>query len=140
MGATVFEKIIARKVPAVIVYEDDATCAFLDIAPNTPGHLLVVPKVVYENLLDVPEETWQAVMRTVRFLAPCVMRAVKADGINIKMNNGAAAGQEVPHLHVHLIPRFTNDGLTHWQGHTGAPVELEAVGERIRQTIRALHA
>ncbi len=132
MNATLFTRIIQREIPAEIVYEDEHTLAFLDIKPNNPGHTLVVPKTPYRNIFDVPEQEWLAVARTVRLLAPILMRAVGAEGVNIKMNNGDAAGQEIPHLHVHLIPRFTNDGHTHWAGKETRKEELARVREAVR--------
>ncbi|HYF29358.1 MAG TPA: HIT family protein, partial [Candidatus Paceibacterota bacterium] len=114
MERTIFEKIVAREIPANIVYEDEETLAFLDIAPNNPGHTLVIPKAHSRNLLDISEESWLAVMRAVRKLAPIIKEAVGADGINLAMNNEPAAGQIVFHTHVHIIPRHEGDGFTHF--------------------------
>lgn len=137
MNDTLFTKIIRREIPAEIVYEDDDTLAFLDIKPNNPGHTLVIPKRPYKNIFDIAEDDWLAVARTVHLLAPALIHAVKADGINIKMNNGDAAGQEVPHLHVHLIPRFADDGHTHWQGKSYAEGEAANVATKIRTALSA---
>ncbi len=136
--ATIFDKIIAREVPAEIVYENEAVLAFLDISPNNPGHTLVIPKTPCMNLLDISPESWAAVMEAVHMLAPRIMRAVGAAGLNVMMNNGEAAGQLVPHAHVHLIPRFAGDGYQHWPGHPYAAGEMARVGEAIRKvtTIR----
>lgn len=136
MEDTIFGKIIRREIPAEIVYEDDQTLAFLDIAPNNPGHTLVIPKAHARNLLDITEESWLAVMRTVHLLAPVIKEAVKADGINIAMNNEAAAGQVVFHAHVHIIPRHEGDGFTHFPPGTYEPGEAEAVATRIRSALR----
>jgi histidine triad (HIT) family protein len=136
MEPTVFERIIAREIPADIVYEDEETLAFLDIAPNNPGHTLVVPKEYSRNIFDISEESWLAVMRTAHKLAPAIMKAVGADGINIAMNNEAAAGQIVFHTHVHLIPRYEGDGFKHFPPGT-YPKEGEdkLIAEKIRSEL-----
>ncbi len=116
MGDTIFAKIICREIPAEIIYENDTTLAFLDIKPVNPGHTLVIPKRWSKNVLAISADDWAEVMETVRILAPAIVRAVGAEGINIMMNNESAAGQLVFHSHVHLIPRFEGDGFEHWPG------------------------
>jgi histidine triad (HIT) family protein len=135
MERTVFEKIINKEIPAHIIYEDEDTLAFLDIAPNNPGHTLVIPKIHSRNLLDISDDSWIAVMKTVRKLAPIIKEAVGADGINIAMNNEPAAGQVVFHTHVHLIPRHEGDGFTHFPQGEYEPGEAEALKEKIRGMI-----
>lgn len=132
MEPTVFEKIISKEIPAHIIYEDEETLAFLDIAPNNPGHTLVIPKTHSRNLLDISEDSWLAMMRTVYRLAPIIKEAVSADGINIAMNNEAAAGQVVFHAHVHIIPRHEGDGFKHFPQGAYEPGEAELVMEKIR--------
>jgi len=116
MEDTIFMKIIRREIPAEIVYEDNDTLAFLDIRPTNPGHTLVVPKKPFRNIFDINDEILAAVMRTVQKVAKAVKEAVSAEGINIAMNNEAAAGQVVFHFHVHIIPRFGNDTFRLWPG------------------------
>jgi histidine triad (HIT) family protein len=89
-----------------IVYEDENSLAFLDIRPNSPGHLLVIPKEHTENIYTVPEEDWARTMLAVKKITIAVKNALEPDGINIAMNNEAAAGQIVFHAHVHIIPRY----------------------------------
>ncbi|MEK7510658.1 MAG: HIT family protein [Patescibacteria group bacterium] len=132
MEPTIFEKIIAREIPATIIYEDEATLAFLDIAPNNPGHTLVIPKVHTRNILDISEDSWLAVMKTVHKLAPVIKEAVDADGINIAMNNEPAAGQVVFHAHVHIIPRHEGDGFTHFPAGSYGEGEADSVAAKIR--------
>lgn len=132
MERTVFEKIIAREIPAEIVYEDEDTLAFLDIAPNHPGHTLVIPKEPARNIFDISEGSWLAMNRTARKLAPFVRDAVEADGINIYMNNEAAAFQAVFYPHIHLIPRYANDGFTHFPQGGYAEGEAAQVAGKIR--------
>lgn len=133
MAETVFSKIIAREIPADIIYEDDHVLAFLDITPVQPGHTLVVPKTESLNLLHISDESWGKVMETVRMLAPAIMKATGASGINLMMNNNEAAGQVVMHTHVHLIPRFTDDGLKLWHG---APYESPEAAKRMAEKIK----
>ena len=113
---TIFEKIIAGEIPSNKIYEDENTFAFLDADPVNPGHTLVIPKSPYKNIFDIPKEEFSTVMKTVHKLAPIIKKAVDADGINIGINNEAEAGQEVFHLHVHIMPRFKDDKFSHWQG------------------------
>ena len=121
--------------PRKIVYEDADTLAFLDIKPVNPGHTLVIPKAPARNIFDIGEESFLAVMRTVRKLAPAVRDAVGAAGVNIHMNNEAGAGQEVFHLHVHIIPRMEGDGRELWHGGSYAPEEAAAVADTIRAAL-----
>lgn len=130
----VFQKIIDRALPAEIVYEDEHTLAFLDAHPVHPGHTLVVPKKFARNLLDIDHDSYTAVMETVRTLAPVVRDAVEAEGINVHINNEPAAGQVVFHFHVHIIPRYSDDGFTHWHGKRPyKDGEAAVVAEKIRE-------
>lgn len=136
MTDTVFSKIIAREIPAEIVYEDDTTLAFLDIAPNTPGHTLVIPKKYAKNIFDVDEETLASVMRTVRKLAPIVRDAVGAKGVHINSNHEHEGGQEVFHLHFHIIPRTSREEFDFcWPKHTLEEMGGKEIGERIRSAL-----
>jgi len=109
----VFCKIVAGKIPSTKLYEDKHVIAFLDIAPNNPGHTLVIPKDHFENIYTLPPETWCYVTLAAQKLAVAVRNGMDADGINIAMNNESTAGQEVSHAHVHVIPRFVGDGFAH---------------------------
>lgn len=120
------------EVPSSKVYEDADTYAFLDINPNNPGHTLVVPKEHFMNLFDISDEALCAVMKTAHLIAPAVKRAVNATGINIIMNNGRSAGQIVDHAHIHVIPRFSDDGYRHWPGTPYKDGEIEKVATKIR--------
>jgi histidine triad (HIT) family protein len=135
MEPTIFEKIISGEIPKEILYEDEDTMAFLDIAPNNPGHTLVVPKVHSRNLLDISQESWLAVMKTVHLLAPVIKEAVNADGINIAMNNESAANQVVFHTHVHIIPRHEGDGFTTFPPGSYAEGEETTVARKIRELL-----
>lgn len=135
MTDDIFAKIIAREIPAEILYEDGDTIVVLDIRPNNPGHALVISKKSVLNILDADEATYLAVMKTVHRIAPILKKVVGADGINVYMNNEAAAGQVVPHLHVHVIPRHEGDGLMQWHGKPYEAGEAEQVAARIRAAL-----
>jgi histidine triad (HIT) family protein len=113
--------IVAGEIPGRIVHETDDVTAFLDANPLAPGHTLVVPNDHHERLDDLPEELAREVFAVLHQLTPAVEAAADADGSNVAFNNGPAAGQEVPHLHGHIIPRFDDDG--------GAPIHVVA-GDR----------
>ncbi len=127
-----FCKIIAGDVPAEKVYEDAGTLAFLDIHPINPGHTLVVPKNHAVGIAEVESADLQAVMATIKKIAPAVVAGVGADAYNIGINQGAAAGQVIMHLHVHIMPRFATDGHKLWHGTNASAEERAAVGEKIR--------
>ena len=131
----IFCKIIAGEIPAEKVYEDADTLAFLDIKPANPGHVLVIPKRHSRNLLDIPENEWLDVMKTVRRLAPIVKKATGAPGINLSMNNEPAAHQIVFHAHVHIIPRFEGDAHKPWAQREYTGDEAKEVAEKIRDTL-----
>ena len=94
-----------------ICYEDAITIAFMDIQPVNPGHTLVVPRQHYESLLDLPHDVAMHLFEVAMRLGPVVRKVAGAEGMNIVVNSGAAAGQDVFHYHVHLIPRVEGDGF-----------------------------
>ena len=106
---TIFEKIRDEEIPARIIHETETTLAFLDAHPLARGHTLVVPKEPYEHLQDLPANLSADLFETVHEITPAIEEAVDADGTTIGINNGEASGQEVPHVHVHIIPRFEGD-------------------------------
>ncbi|MHB1118118.1 MAG: HIT family protein [Minisyncoccota bacterium] len=111
-----FCKIIAGEIPAQKVYEDKHVLAFLDIHPVNIGHTLVVPKTHATNLYDTPDETLAHMASITKKLSIAIKDSVRADGINIEMNNDPTAGQIIMHAHLHIVPRFHGDGFTHWHG------------------------
>lgn len=108
-NACLFCKIAAHEVPAAVVAEDDHTLAFLDIHPRAPGHTMVVPKVHAATLLDLPDAEVAPLLLMTKELDGRLIKALGADGLTVGINQGAASGQEVQHLHVHLLPRFASD-------------------------------
>ena len=107
----IFARILRGELPAHKVYEDAETFAFLDIMPRADGHLLVIPKTPARNLLDASPEQMAAVMGAVQKLSNAALAAYEADGVTIQQFNEAAGGQEVFHLHFHVLPRFEGQRL-----------------------------
>ena len=135
MDDCIFCKIVEGSIPSEKVYEDEQVLAFLDITPVNKGHTLVIPKTHHENIYALPDSALDAMMHTVRDLAPRIKHATNADGINVIVNNEGAAGQIIFHIHCHIIPRFTEDGFRHWKGVAYDPGEQQEMGSRIRAAV-----
>ncbi|WP_435348141.1 HIT family protein [Haloarchaeobius sp. HRN-SO-5] len=136
MDDCIFCQIVDGDIPSRTVYEDEDVFAFLDVNPLAPGHTLVIPKGHYETLGDVPGDLGADVLTAVHRLVPVVEDAVDADGSTVAFNNGEAAGQEVPHVHCHIVPRFEGDGHGPIHALFGGPGEmdddeLDAIADRI---------
>ncbi len=116
----IFCRIVAGEIPSHTVYEDDMTLAFLDIHPAARGHTLVIPKQHVADLLSADPLDLEATVRGSQVVARILHKHLQADGINVVQNNGTAAGQDVFHYHVHLIPRWTGDQAIRswWPGET----------------------
>ncbi|MFQ5828028.1 MAG: HIT family protein [Candidatus Methylomirabilia bacterium] len=129
----VFCKIRDGHIPSYRLYEDERTLAFMDINPLNSGHCLVMTKAHASTLFEVAVEDLTAAMTTARKVALAVREAVRPDGMNLLQANGAAAFQSVPHFHMHLIPRWTNDGKGFdWKLVPGDKDQIMKVGVRIR--------
>jgi len=135
MAESIFSKIIKKEIPAEIVYEDDSFIAILDLNPVSPGHTLLIPKEESINLFDTKEEILKKIGPLLKKLGIAVKKAVSADGLNIHMNNGEDAGQMVPHTHLHLIPRFKNDGHKLWHGKPYPEGEMAKIGQKVRESL-----
>ena len=110
MPDCLFCTIVAKRIPAEIVYEKDAVLAFLDIHPRTPGHTVVVPKQHVKTLLDLDQAMVAPLFSAVQDITKRLSRALTPDGFTIGINHGKHAGQAIEHLHIHIMPRFTGDG------------------------------
>jgi histidine triad (HIT) family protein len=130
----IFAKLLRGEIPSTRVYEDDETLAFMDIMPRADGHLLVIPKTPCRNMLDASPEQISAVMATVQRLSHAVMKAFDADGVTIQQFNEAAGGQEVFHLHFHVLPRKEGDKLRP-PGKMGDMDEIARLAEQIRSAL-----
>ncbi len=127
----VFARILRGELPCIKVYEDALTLAFLDIMPQSDGHTLVLPKEPAVTLLDLSPEGATACILTTRRVAAAVQRAVGAPGLLISQFNGEAAGQTVPHVHFHIIPRFPGLKLKAHGRERGDPDRLDQIAARI---------
>ena len=108
----IFCRISSGELPASVVYEDERTIAFLDIQPITPGHVLVVPKVHAESLVELSPEDAAQVMRVGQLMDRALRASeLRCEGVNLFVADGKAAGQEVGHVHLHVFPRFEEDGF-----------------------------
>ncbi len=127
----IFCKIIKGEIPSRKVYEDEDMIAFLDIMPVNKGHALVVPKRHFQYIEEATDEELAALMKKIKKIAPAVLRAVGSQGYNLGINNGAVAGQLVPHLHFHIMPRFEGDGHHLFKGKKLSDEEMDKVKEKI---------
>jgi histidine triad (HIT) family protein len=135
MRDCIFCRIAAGRQSSVRIVETEKVLSFLDIAPVHYGHTLVIPKVHYQTMLDLPDEVWMEMGRVSRQVGQALMRVMNAHGFNIGMNNFDAAGQVVFHAHVHVIPRYLGDGLLFFPQGDYKPGDMEAVGQRLRQAL-----
>ncbi len=128
-----FCKIANKELDAKIVYENENVLAFLDINPVNKGHTLVIPKNHSTNIFDIEENDYVEVQKAVQKLAKKIVSALGACGANIIQNNNECAGQVIMHPHIHIIPRFDNDGLKHWPGKPyESEEEMLSVAEKIK--------
>jgi histidine triad (HIT) family protein len=132
MASTVFERIIAGELPCARVYEDELVYAFMDAGQVNPGHVIVASRQPYETLLDADEATAAAMFVAAHRIARAVDRAFAPAGITVLQANRAAGWQTVPHLHLHVLPRHADDGVTLTWPRKDPPLEeLRALARRI---------
>lgn len=131
MNDCIFCKIIKGEIPSYKIYEDEDTLAFLDINPATRGHCLVIPKKHADNLGEADESTVAKAYITAKKVGDLLMEKLKPDGMNVLQNNGAAAGQVIKHLHVHLVPRYIDDGIK-------MPLPMKKASDEILKELYAL--
>jgi histidine triad (HIT) family protein len=133
----IFCRIVAGDLPCAKVYEDEHTIAFMDIGPVIKGHTLVVPKAHHNPLMETPDEVLARLIAVVRRVATAIQAGLGADGINVTQANGGVAGQVVPHIHFHVIPRFESDGHHfNWTpGSYDSPEQMEEFAGRIRSAL-----
>ena len=134
----VFCKIRDGQIPAVRVFEDDKTFCIMDINPLNRGHCLVITKVHAATLFESKSADLEAAIGTARRVARAIKAALAPDGLNMLQANGAAAFQSVPHFHLHLIPRWNNDGKGFdWNQVPGDPEQTAKTGETLRAALAA---
>lgn len=128
----IFCKIAAGEIPSKTLYEDEQFRVILDLGPAAKGHALILPREHYANIYEIPEEIAALSMRLAKKMAVLITEKMNCDGFNIVQNNGAVAGQTVSHFHMHLIPRYKDDGQKiGWK--PGEPTQDEL--EEIKNTI-----
>ncbi len=133
MTDCVFCKLRDGQIPSMKIFEDDVTIAFMDINPINSGHCLVITKAHAANLYEADVTDLQAAMATAQRVAVAIRDGLKPDGLNMLQANGPAAFQSVPHFHLHLIPRWNNDGKGFdWKLVPGNREQIVKVGERLR--------
>jgi histidine triad (HIT) family protein len=141
MTDCLFCAIVAKRIPSIPVYEDENVYAFLDIHPVNPGHTLVIPKQHCSGLLDCDARVLPKWIEATQAIARAMKTALKLEGLNLEQNEGAVAGQVIPHLHIHIIPRRADDGLKHWPGKSySQPEEAASLASSIRQALESLNA
>jgi histidine triad (HIT) family protein len=133
MTDCVFCKIRDGHVPSMKIFEDDKTLVFMDINPHNAGHCLVITKAHTPNLFEAEVADLQAAIATAQRVGLAIRDALKPDGLNMLQANGAAAFQSVLHYHLHLIPRWANDGKGFdWRVVPGNREQIMKAGERLR--------
>jgi len=140
MTPCIFCNIVNGSAPSSKVYEDEICLAFMDIQPVNPGHILVVPKVHFRDLADLPAQIGAHIFQIAQRIALCMPNTdVKNEGIDFFLAHGEAAGQEVFHVHLHVIPRYKSDGFgfTFGLNYKNLPErhELDAIAVQIKQQL-----
>jgi len=136
--ACIFCRIVRKQAPASVVYEDDAVIAFLDIRPLSMGHTLIIPKAHFVDIFDTPEEQISQIHKVSKQIALAVKKATGADGVSIIQQNGKAAGQEIFHMHVHVVPRFEGQKLAGFNElKVVERAKLDGMAEEIKRLLKA---
>jgi len=137
MEECIFCKIVEGKIPASKVYENKGILAFLDISPANYGHVLVIPKKHFKNMQEITEEYLYEIMKAVKKIAPAILKAMNMPSFNVILSNGKDAGQEVAHIHFHIIPQSSENkiqiNLPHKKYEDG---KMRRVAERIKKEIK----
>jgi histidine triad (HIT) family protein len=132
----VFCRIVAGTLPCFKLLEDETTVSFMDINPVNPGHALAVAKGHWPTVDVIPADVLAAVARTAQRVAKAVVKELKPVGVNLLQANGEGAGQSVPHLHIHIMPRRPNDGvILNWEPKPGDMKEIEAVYKKLKAAL-----
>ena len=114
MEDCIFCKMIEGKIPCTKVYENESVLAFLDIHPVNKGHTLVIPKKHSKNIYETRDEILSEMILVAKKISTAIKASLKADGVNVIINNDTSGGQVIFHIHIHIIPRIENDGLAPW--------------------------
>jgi len=131
-----FCKIAQGKLPSKKIYEDEDVLAFMDIRPVNPGHTLIIPKQHHRSFLEMPKHSIEKIFTTAQDITKAIIEGVGAEGVNIGMNIEKAAGQVVFHAHLHIMPRFSNDGHRLWDGKPYQDGQAEEIHKRITDKLK----
>jgi histidine triad (HIT) family protein len=134
----IFCKIVAGEIPAVKVLDEELVLAFMDINPASRGHLLVIPKRHAEDIFEISEADLAAVTGAAKRCARAAKEALKAEGVTVLQLNGRAAGQVVPHLHIHIMPRWESDGLSvsSWEMKLVDMEQIKDIARKVKEQIK----
>lgn len=140
MDGCVFCKIANQEIPAEILAANETCLSFLDAEPLAPGHMLVVPKKHFLDILLAPAETAGDLMKLTKRITAALNEVIRPDGFTIGINHGRAAGQAVPHLHLHIVPRFNGDGGKSIHGALAglAARPVSEIGQKIKDALKSL--
>lgn len=135
--STIFTKIINREIPAEILYENDRIISIIDIMPIHYGHALIIPKKEYATFLDVPESELGELMAVTQKIAKAIVQAFNLEGFNFFANNGEVAGQSIYHFHIHVTPRYKDDGISFHRNlkKYDSPQKMKEIADKIRANI-----
>lgn len=128
----IFCKIVNGDIPSLKVYEDEHTMVFMDIAKDVDGHMVAIPKKHIKNILECDVDTLNHLMTTVKKVANHCVDECGYEGVNLLNASDESAGQSVPHFHIHIIPRRSNDNVDAWPKFEGANCEVEEIYKKIR--------
>ncbi len=131
-----FCKIANKQISAEVVYEDENATAVMDVHPRAPGHVMVLPKVHAENILDLPDDKIEGVFKAVKNVTGILQKALSPDGFTIGINHGKVSGQTIDHLHIHIMPRWHSDmgGSIHSVVDNPPAESIEVMAEKIRNS------
>ena len=129
----VFCKIINKELSAKVIAENELALAILDIYPVNPGHNLVIPKKHYANLEEIEIEDLKKVIELVKIVGFNIKNKLNIEGYNVILNNDKVAGQEIAHLHFHIVPRFKNDNLKNWPQKKYKENEMENIFNKLKE-------
>lgn len=133
----IFCRIVRNQAPASIIYEDETVMAFLDIRPLNIGHTLIIPKAHYVGIFDIPKKELTNVYNVSKKISIAVKKTTNADGITIIQQNGKAAGQDIFHLHVHVVPRFEGQKLPSFNDLKQVErAKLDDIAKKIKQKLK----
>jgi len=137
MNDCIFCRMVNGELPVYKVYEDNEVLAFLDRTPINPGHTLVIPKKHSETILDTDDETLERLIIVTKKISNAIYKGLNIEGFNIVSNQFRVAGQVVPHLHIHIMPRYKDDGVRLWPGREyESEDEKKEVLKKIRKLLK----